>query len=152
MKRLLVFLHTPSANTRELLDKALTAIGDIDSELVVAVLASLEADAHAVQACDGILLATTENFGAMAGRTKDFFERIYYPLGQSKAGLPIACYIRAGEDGSGTRQGIQRIVTGLRWRWIQPPLVLKGSWSEQMAPEVEALAGTLAAGLSADIF
>ncbi|MEL7310842.1 MAG: flavodoxin family protein [Pseudomonadota bacterium] len=152
MKRLLIVHHAPSGNTRKLLDASLGAIKAIDAELRVTAHDSLEADAEAVRECDGLLLATTENFGAMAGRTKDFFERIYYPLGQSMAGLPAACYIRAGEDGTGSRLGIDRIVTGLRWRWIQPPLVLKGPWELGMVSSVEELAGTLAAGLSADIF
>ncbi len=78
----------------------------------------LEATKDHVEACDGIIIGTTENFGTMAGLIKDFFERIYYPCLESKQGLPFALYIRAGEDGRGTRVSIEKIVTGLRWDFI----------------------------------
>ena len=79
----------------------------------------------------------------MAGRTKDFFERIYYPCLESTQGLPAALYIRAGEDGTGTRQAIERIVTGL---------ILRGKWDPGFGKQVGELAMTIAAGLDADIF
>lgn len=152
MTRLLIVHHTPSPNTRALLEAACVSIRTTDPELECIVLDSLEADAEVVRRADGVLVATTENFGAMAGRTKDFFERIYYPIGQDLAGLPFALYIRAGEDGQGALQGIERIVTGMRWRTVQPPEILKGQWRPQMLDQARELAATFAAGLSAGIF
>lgn len=152
MTRLLVVHHTPSTNTRELLKAACDAVRTTDPELECIALDSLEADAEIVRRADGVLVATTENFGAMAGRTKDFFERIYYPIGQDLAGLPFALYIRAGEDGQGALQGVERIVTGMRWRTVQPPIIIKGQWRPQMVDQVRDLAATFAAGLSAGIF
>ncbi len=150
--RLLIVHHAPSENTQRLLEAASIAAGDIDESLEVISLDSLAVDTARVREADALMVATTENFGGMAGRTKDFFERIYYPLGQDLAGLPFACYIRAGEDGRGTVQGIERIVTGLRWRTVQPPLVLRGGWSADMPDQVSELSATLAAGLVAGIF
>ena len=99
-----------------------------------------------------IILGTTENFGYMAGLIKDFFERTYYPCLESKQGLPVALYIRAGEDGRGTRDAVGRILTGLRWKLVTPPLILRGKWQPAFCDQVAELAMTMAAGLDADLF
>ena len=88
----------------------------------------------------------------MAGLIKDFFERIYYPCLESKQGLPIALYIRAGEDGRGTRAGIEKIVTGLRWKFIVEPIILRGNYESEFTAQVAELAMTIAAGLDSEIF
>lgn len=153
MKRLLFVVHAPSANTRILRDAAVSAIDGLALDGIdLEVLASQEATAGDVKACHGLLIGTTENFGYMAGLTKDFFERIYYPCLESKQGLPIALYIRAGEDGRGTRESIGRITTGLRWKYVSDPLILRGKYHGKFEDQVAELAATLAAGLEADIF
>jgi hypothetical protein len=153
MKRLLFVVHAPSANTRTLRDAAVSAIEGLAlGGIELSVRAAPEATAEEVNACHGLLIGTTENFGYMAGLTKDFFERIYYPCLESKQGLPIALYIRAGEDGRGTRESIGRITTGLRWKYVSDPLILRGRYQPDFEDRVAELAATLAAGLDADIF
>jgi multimeric flavodoxin WrbA len=153
MKRLLFVVHAPSANTCTLRDAAVAAIEGLGLDGIdLDVKAPRDAMAEDVAACHGLLLGTTENFGYMAGLTKDFFERIYYPCLDSKQGLPIALYIRAGEDGRGTRESIGRITTGLRWKYVSDPLILRGKYQPDFEERVAELAGTLAAGLDADIF
>ena len=153
MKRMLFVCHSPSANTGALRDAARDGIAELDLEgLELTIRAPLDATAEDVTAADGILLGTTENFGYMAGLTKDFFERIYYPCLEQTEGLPAALYIRAGEDGRGTRDSIGRIVTGLRWKYIDDPLILRGKWQEEFLPQVSELAMTLAAGVEAEIY
>lgn len=153
MSRLLVVCHCPSANTMQLRDAAVAAIQEMDlDDVELRSKSPLEASADDIDWCDGILLGTTENFGYMAGLTKDFFERIYYPCLESSQGLPIALYIRAGEDGRGTRAAINRITTGLRWKNINEPLILRGKYCPQFKEQVAELAMTLAAGLDAEIF
>ncbi|MEM9173376.1 MAG: flavodoxin family protein [Pseudomonadota bacterium] len=151
MPRLLFVHHSPSDNTLALRDAAHAAIAAVD-DIQLRACDSLSATVDAVMACDAILIGTTENFGGMAGRTKDFFERIYYPCLESTQALPVAIYIRAGQDGAGTVQGIERITTGLRWRLIRPPLVLHGQWDPQFTAQTSELAQTLAAGVAAEIF
>lgn len=153
MKRLLFVVHAPSANTRILRDVAVSAIEGLALDSIeLSVRAAPEAMADEVLACHGLLIGTTENFGYMAGLTKDFFERIYYPCLESKQGLPIALYIRAGEDGRGTRESIGRITTGLRWKYVSDPLILRGKFKPDFEDQAAELAATLAAGLDADIF
>ncbi len=88
----------------------------------------------------------------MAGLIKDFFERIYYPCLESSQGLPAALYIRAGEDGRGTRTSIGKIVTGLRWKYVCEPLIMRGKFDEAFDEQVAEVAMTIAAGLDAGIY
>ena len=151
MPNLLVVSHAPSPNTRRIEDAArerATAVSGIGLRWLPP-LAATPAD---VAWCNGIAIATTENFGSMAGRSKDFLERIYYPCRERTAGLPVAAWIRAGEDGAGTVMQLERIVKGLTWRWVQPPLVLHGSWDEAFCGQAADLAETLAEGLAAGVF
>ena len=153
MAKLLFVCHVPSPNTAGLRDAAIGAINELDlADLETRVRAPLDASACDIDWCDGVLLGTTENFGYMAGLTKDFFERIYYPCLESSQGLPFALYIRAGEDGRGTRDGVSRIVTGLRWKPVAEPLILRGDYDPAFEGRVGELAQTIAAGLDAGIY
>ena len=152
MPRLLIVAHAPSPNTLRLREAAERGARHPDIEdVAVVVKPPLEAGPEDVLACDALLLGTTENLGYMSGALKDFFDRSYYPVLEEKQGLPCALYIRAGHDGTGTRRAVESIVTGLRWKWVQAPLLLRGEWQEGFADQVEELGMTLAAGLDAGI-
>jgi multimeric flavodoxin WrbA len=122
------------------------------SGLEVRIKAPLDAEPDDVDWCDGILMGATENFGYMAGRIKDFFERIYYPCLESAQGLPVGLYIRAREDGTGASGSIERITTGLRWKYVDDPLILRGNYEPEFKDQVAELAMTMAAGLDAGVF
>lgn len=152
-KQLLVVAHAPSANTQALVDAVLRGAGHPDLDSVsVRHVPPLQAVAEDVLAADAIILGTTENLGYMSGALKDFFDRVYYRVLEEKQGLPCALYIRAGHDGTGTRRAVQSIVTGLRWTWVQEPLVLRGEWQDDFLAQVEELGMAVAAGLDAGIF
>ncbi|CAM0557644.1 hypothetical protein EHLJMEHL_02737 [Vreelandella titanicae] len=151
-KQLLIVAHVPSENTRLLRDAAFQGASHPDLEQVHCVVkAPLEAGPDDVLACDAILLGTTENLGYMSGALKDFFDRSYYSVIEKKQGLPCALYIRAGHDGTGTQRAVESIVTGLRWRWVQPPLILRGEWQPSFADQVEELSMTLAFSVESGI-
>ncbi|MEM7764620.1 MAG: NAD(P)H-dependent oxidoreductase [Pseudomonadota bacterium] len=150
MLSLLFVCHAPSENTRRLRDAAVTGAG-ISERVQLIVRDSLTAGPEDVLAADALLIGTTENFGSIAGLTKDFFERIYYPC-EATEGKPFAAFVRAGQDGQGSLLAIERITTGLRWRAVQPPLLLHGSFSESFVEQVSTLAATLSAGLEAGIY
>ena len=80
------------------------------------------------------------------------FDRCYYPCLEKKQGLPCALYVRAGHDGTGTCRAVETICTGLRWQWIQPPLVCKGEWQDDFLQQCETLGMTMAAGLEMGIY
>ena len=135
-KRLLIVAHAPSENTAALRDAVARGarIDDID-DVRITVRNPFEAGPDDVLAADGVILGTTENLGYMSGALKDFFDRTYYPVLEEKQGLPYALYIRAGHDGTGTRRAVETIVTGLRWRAIQEPLICRGDYRDEFADQ-----------------
>ena len=153
IKTLLIVAHAPSANTRALRDAATAGARDpaIDGVEVV-VRSPFDADLPAVRAADAILLGTPENLGYMSGALKDFFDRIYYPCLETTQGRPFAAYIRAGQDGTGTQRALATITTGLRWRQVAPPLVLRGDYQADFADRCRELGMTMAAGLESGVF
>lgn len=152
MPRLLIVAHAPSPNTRRLREAAERGARHPDVEAVeVVVKPPLEAGPEDVRACQAILLGTPENLGYMSGALKDFFDRSYYPVLEEKQGLPCALFVRAGLDGTGTRRAVESIVTGLCWKWVQAPLILRGEWQEGFVDQVEELGMAMAAGLDAGI-
>lgn len=153
MPNLLLITHCPSPNTESLRDAVIEGVRHPSIEkITLRSLAPLEADAEDVVWADGIILGTTENFGYMAGRIKDFFERIYYPCLEETQGRPFALYIRAGLDGEGARVSVERIVTGLRWQPVQAPLICQGDFEPEFLDQCRELGMTVAAGLEAGIY
>jgi hypothetical protein len=49
-------------------------------------------------------------------------------------------------------QSVERIVTGLKWRAIAPPLVVQGDVDQRALDAAHELGQTLAAGLDAGLF
>ncbi len=153
MARLLIVAHTPSDNTRRLRDAAVVGARSVDAADVETVaLSPFDAGPDDVLAAGAVILGTTENLGYMSGALKDFFDRSYYPCLDHTQGLPYCLYIRAGHDGTGTRRGVETIVTGLHWRAVQEPLVCRGKWDEGFVDQCRELGAAMAAGLDLGIF
>jgi multimeric flavodoxin WrbA len=152
-KRLLIVAHVPSPNTTRLsaAARAGASVEEIEGVEVIA-KTPFETGPADVKAAGAILLGTTENLGTMSGALKDFFDRCYYPCLEETQGLPYALYIRAGHDGTGTRRAVESIATGLRWRAVQEPLILRGEWDEAFVEQVRELGMAMAAGLEAGVF
>ncbi len=156
MKRLLIVAHTPSPNTEVLARALLNGARHSDIANVQAELKSpFDCDADLVLQQDALILFTTENFGYMSGALKDFFERIYYPCLEHEKhneGKPFSLVIRAGLDGTGTDIAVHKIVTGLKWREVQPMLLCHGEHQTLFVEQCQELGMTMAAGLENEIF
>jgi multimeric flavodoxin WrbA len=153
VKRLLIVAHAPSPNTERLRDAVVAGARSPEIEgVTVAALSPFATTADDVLAAHAIILGTTENLGYMSGALKDFFDRCYYPCLERTEGLPYALYIRAGHDGTGTKRGVETIVTGLRWRKIQEPLICRGTWQDDFVSQCHELGTLVAAGLDAGVF
>ena len=124
---------------------------DLENTTVVAKI-PWDAVAEDVLECDGIILGTTENFGYMSGAIKDFLERVYYPCLELTEGKPVAVFVKGGLDGQGAKTSVERILVGLKWKLIQPPLVMKGDFQPGFLDQCEELGMTMAAGLEAGIY
>jgi len=152
-KKLLIVANTPSPNTCLLAAAVVRGASHPDIENIEAIFkAPLEAGPEDVLLADAIIIGSTENFGYMSGIIKDFFERIYYPCLEKKQGLPYCLYVKAGNDGQGAKNSMEKIITGLRWNPTQEPLILSGQYQESFADACEELGMTVAAGLEAGIF
>lgn len=152
-KHLLIVCNTPSENTSTLALAAKQGASDDAIENTrITLKTPLEANSEDVLNCDALLLGTTENFGYMSGQLKDFFERIYYPCLEKTQGKPYALYIKAGNDGQGTKIAVEKIVTGLRWKAVQPALILQGEYQTEFEDQVRELGMLMAAGLDNDVF
>lgn len=152
-RSLLIVAHIPSANTRRLRDAVEQGARDPEiTGVAVRALTPFEAGPDDVRAADAVILGTTENLGYMSGALKDFFDRSYYPCLEHTQGLPYALYVRAGHDGTGTRRGVETIVTGLKWRAVAEPLICRGAFDEAFVGQCRELGTLMAAGLEAGIF
>jgi hypothetical protein len=152
-KSLLIVAHAPSPNTMRLRDALVSGARHQEiSSVAVRCLSPFDAGSEDVLAGQAVILFTTENLGTMSGALKDFFDRIYYPCLEKTQGLAYALVIRAGHDGTGTRRGVETIVTGLRWRAVQEPLICRGEFREDFIGACAELGMAMAAGLEAGIF
>ena len=150
---LLLIANTPSPNTIALasaVERGANAASG--GKINTTHLAPTAANADNVLATRAIIIGTTENFGYMSGQIKDFFERIYYPCLEKTAALPWALYIRAGKDGTGTNRAVHAIVGGMRWKEVQPPLLLVGDYQNDFIRQCEELGMTMAASLEVGLF
>lgn len=153
MKQLLVVSNSPASSALEIQQAVAKGAQDPQiSGVRVIVKEPLSANVEDVMSADGLLLGTTENFGTMSGLIKDFLERIYYPVLEQKQGMPYALFIKAGEDGQGAVTSLQRIITGLRWTEIHPPIVCTGKLNDAFLEQSYELGMTMAAGLEAEIY
>jgi multimeric flavodoxin WrbA len=151
--RLLVVFHSRSGGTETMTDAVVAGANDDAIEGVeVRVQRAFDTTADDVRACNGIVLGTPENFGYMAGAIKDFFERIYYPLLDETPGLPYALFVKASTDGDGAVRSVERIVAGLRWKLVVPPVVVVGDLGPGDLERCQELGATIAAGLEAGMF
>ena len=149
----LIVAHMPSSNTEALATAVLNGARQNDfGPLTVKLTAPNETTPDDVLTCRSIIIGSTENFGYMAGLVKDFFERVYYPCLEETEALPYALYIRAGNDGTGARLSIEKIIAGLKWKAVQSPLIMRGEFRSEFIGQCEQLGQTMAAGLEAGIF
>ena len=153
MKKLLIISNLPSDNTKILLNQVKKGAKSINSEnLEIISSNAVDISYEIIKESSAIILGTTENLGYMSGIMKDFFDRNYNQCLNKTNGLPYALYIRAGHDGTGTELNMKRISTGLKWKEIQTPLILKGVWNNNFKDQCFNLGATVAAGLDMDIY
>ncbi len=158
MKRLLIVYHSQFGATAQLARAALAGARPVDGvESVLQRAADTGIDD--MLRADALLIATSENFGGIAGMIKDFLERIYYPCETKVAGRPYATIVSAGTDGTGALLQVDRIATGLRLRRVHAGVLYKSGLTAQVhvvpgpvLAQCEELGATLAEGLAANVW
>jgi multimeric flavodoxin WrbA len=152
-RHLLIVFHSRSGGTQALADAVIAGATTDEIEGVeVRVKRAFDADADDVRWSDAVILGTPENFGYMSGALKDFFERIFYVLNEETAGRPYALFVKGGHDGEGAIRSVERIVTGMKWKAVLPPVLVVGELADEHLEAAHELGLTLAAGLDAGVF
>lgn len=151
--RLLVVHHSRTGGTARLVEAVVEGARDPGiTGVEVEVRAALDARPDDVLACNGIVIATPENFGAVSGLVKDFLERVYHPLLDRRRGLPYLAVVKASTDGTGAIRDIERITTGLGWRAALPAVLVVGDITGADLERCRDAGATLAAGLEAGLW
>jgi multimeric flavodoxin WrbA len=151
-RHLLVVHHSRSGSTRLLCEDALAGAREAGgAEVDIRSLGAFDTGPDDVGWAEAILLLTPANFGYMSGALKDFFERIYHACLGLTAGLPYALVVKGDTDADGAVASVERIVAGLKWRLLQPPLVVVGALRPDHRDAARELGATLAASLEAGI-
>jgi hypothetical protein len=130
-------------------------VADAGDPLVVRSLPAPDAGVDDVEAADAAVLLTTENFGMVSGLMKDFLERIYpwfEEVPDVRPGMPWTAVAKGASDPTGAVRDLERILTGLRWRQVLPPLLVTGDILDEHLAAACELGATVAAGLDAGIW
>lgn len=151
MKKLLIIHHSQTGNTTQLAESALAGAQrepQCHSQLKTAVDANLED----LLWCDGLIIASPENFGYMCGMIKDFFDRTYYPAEPYQLNRPYGLLVSAGNDGSGAIREMDRILSGYPMKKVLPDVVAKGEIRPNHLKAATESGEGLASGLVLGIF
>ena len=116
------------------------------------VLAPLDAGPADVLAADLVVLAAPPNLGMINGLMKDFLERIYYPCLDATVGKPYALVFKGLTDATGALANTEMILTGLRWKAVQPPCIVIGDLTTDHLAAARELGATLAGGLAVGLW
>lgn len=153
MVRILIVYHSQTGNTERMARSAARGVGDIENAEAIlkrAGRAGLEDLLH----CQGLVIASPENFGYMAGMVKDFFDRTYEPAQGRKEIFkkPYALLVSAGNDGSGAVRAMERICLGYPFKKVLEPVTARGEIGPQDLERCRELGATIAAGCEAGIY
>jgi len=151
--KILIIYHSQSGNTRKMAQKAAEGVQSMDG-VDASLKNALEATLDDLLSCHGLIIASPEYFGYMAGMVKDFFDRTYTEARGKKEIFkkPYAVLISAGNDGAGALTHIERICLGYQFKKILAPVVAKGTVDREILDQCEELGKTIAAGCREGIY
>ena len=152
---LLVVWHPRPPSIGQLRDAVLAGIADAGTDLPVRSLAAPDAGVDEVEAAAAAAIVTPENFGMVSGLVKDFLERIYpwfEEVPNRRPGLPYLLVAKGASDGTGAVRDVTRILIGLRWKEVLPPVVVTGPVTDEHLAHVREQAATLAIGVDTGVF
>jgi hypothetical protein len=154
-KHVLVVSHSRTGSTARLRDALLAGVADAGSGIGAVARDAVDAELDDVLAASAVAFATPARFGSLAGLTKDFLERIYPwfdEVPDVRPGMPWSVVAKGASDPTGAVRDLERILTGLRWRQVLPPLVVTGAITGEHLAAARDLGATLAAGVEAGLW
>jgi multimeric flavodoxin WrbA len=146
---LLVVHHTTSPALQTLLEAVLdgTRAEGIDG-VEVRVRPALTATAVDVLESDGFVLGTPANIGYLSGAMKHFFDGVYYPALEAKAGAPYGLYVHGNNDTEGAVRAAESITKGMSWERVHAPVTVLGAPGKADVEACWDLGATVAAILA----
>jgi hypothetical protein len=157
-RRLLIVYHTQFGATSQMARAAFDGARSID-DIDTVMKRAADAGIADLEAASALIVATSENFGGMAGMIKDFFERTFYPCEGKLEGRPYALLVCAGTDGTGAVRDVERVATGWRLRKVHPELIFRSGVTAQrvivpddVLAQCREIGATLAAAVAAGIY
>jgi multimeric flavodoxin WrbA len=151
--KILIVYHSQGGNTQKMAQKAAEGAQSISGVEVFMKRAS-EATLQDLLSCHGLVIASPEYFGYMAGLVKDFFDRTYHEA-RGKTEIfkkPYAVLISAGNDGTGALNHIERICLGYQFKKVFSPVIAKGEVNGAILAQCEELGKTISAGCREGIY
>jgi len=149
MPRLLIVHHTPSPALHSLFEAVRSGATAPEIEGVdVVAHPALGATVTDVLEADGYLLGTTANLGYMSGALKHFFDTVYYPVLDATVGRPYGLWVHGNNDTGGAVASVEKVVTGLKWKAVQPPLSVIGPPTKADLDAAWELGAAVAASLT----
>jgi len=149
--RLLVVHHTSSPALRAMLEAVVAGARDpelAEAGIDVVVSPALAATVPDVLAADAFVLGTPANIGYMSGALKHFFDQVYYPCLDAKAGAPYGLYVHGASDTTGAVRAVKSIASGLGWAEVVSPVVAIGPVGKDVERQCYELGATVAANLA----
>lgn len=147
--RVLVVHHTPSPALDDLFRFVMDGAGnDQLPDVEVVARPALSASPVDVLEADGYVLGTPANLGSMSGALKHFLDTVYYPCLDATQGRPYGLYVHGNNDVDGAISAVERIVTGLGWRAVSPPVRSVGPVDQTSRDACWELGATVAATLT----
>ena len=151
MTSLLINYHSQSGSSARLAAAAWRGARR-EAEVDVRVSRVWDAGVADLRAADGLLLVAAENSGGLSGSLKDFLDRVFYPAIDCGLLLPYALLISAGNDGRGAVRQAERILSGIPFKPVVDPVIVRGEIGATHLATGEELGQALAAGLAMGIY
>jgi multimeric flavodoxin WrbA len=151
MKKLLIIYHSQTGNTKQLAESALSGAQQED-QCVARLLHAAEAALDDLIWCDGLIIASPENFGTMCGLIKDFFDRTFYPAEPYQLNRPYGLLVSAGNDGRGAVREMDRILCGYPMKKALPDVIAQGAINASHLNAAADAGESLASGMVMGIF
>ena len=123
-----------------------------EPDISVNLLRAWDADSGSVAEAAGLVLVAAENSGSLAGGMKDFLDRVFYPVIARGLVLPYALVVSAGNDGRGAATQAGRILSGIPFKPVAEPLILRGECRDEYRLACSELGQAMAAGLTMGIY
>lgn len=151
-KKILIIYHSQSGNTKRMSEAVLEGIQQSGETGILK--HAREAQLQDLLESDALIIGTPEYFGYMAGMIKDFFDRIYEPALKEPSVFrkPYCLFVSAGNDGTGAKNSVERICTGLKLKKVQEAIISRGMPTEETLSKLREMGMTVSLGVREGIF